>query len=54
MNKIQEIDQEITYWYRERLKLLHPLRQLFWTCMVVLLMIYMTLNRGGLKYHLKS
>lgn len=32
MNKLQEIDQEITYWYRERLKLLHPLRQLFWEC----------------------
>ena len=32
MNKIQEIDQEITYWYRERLKLMHPLRQLFWEC----------------------
>ena len=32
MNKLQEIDQEITYWYRERLKLLQPLRQLFWEC----------------------
>lgn len=32
MNKIQEIDQEITYWYRERLRLVHPLRQLFWEC----------------------
>ena len=32
MNKLQEIDQEINYWYRERLKLLHPLRQLFWEC----------------------
>lgn len=32
MNKLQVIDQEITYWYRERLKYTHPLRQLFWEC----------------------
>lgn len=32
MNKIQEIDRELAYWYRERLKLTHPLRQLFWEC----------------------
>lgn len=29
---LQKINQEIAYWYRERLKLVHPLRQLFWEC----------------------
>lgn len=32
MNRIQQIDQEITALYRERLRILHPLRQLFWEC----------------------
>lgn len=32
MNRLQEIDRERTYWQRERMKLLHPLRQLFWEC----------------------
>lgn len=32
MNKIQLIDREIAYWQRERLKITHPLRQLFWEC----------------------
>ena len=32
MNQLQQIDREIAYWKRERLKLLHPLRQLFWEC----------------------
>ncbi|MCI6473525.1 MAG: TIGR04133 family radical SAM/SPASM protein [Bacteroidales bacterium] len=32
MNRIQEIDREIMRLYRERLKLLHPLKQLFWEC----------------------
>ncbi len=32
MNRLQEIDRELSYWNRERLKLLHPLRQLFWEC----------------------
>jgi len=29
---LQEIDREIAYWKRERLKLTHPLQQLFWEC----------------------
>ena len=29
MNQLQEIDLERAYWQRERLKLTHPLRQLF-------------------------
>lgn len=32
LSKIQEIDREIAYLYREKLKLTHPLRQLFWEC----------------------
>ena len=32
MNKLQSIDREIAYWQRERLKITHPLRQLFWEC----------------------
>ncbi|MBR4365836.1 MAG: TIGR04133 family radical SAM/SPASM protein [Bacteroidaceae bacterium] len=32
MNQLQKIDQEIAYWNRERLRLVHPLRQLFWEC----------------------
>ena len=32
MLPLQQIDREIAYWNRERLKLLHPLRQLFWEC----------------------
>lgn len=31
-SQLQQIDREIAYWKRERLKLLHPLRQLFWEC----------------------
>ena len=30
INKLQEIDREWTYWQRERMKLLHPLKQVFW------------------------
>ena len=29
---LQLIDREIAYWQRERLKITHPLRQLFWEC----------------------
>ena len=32
VTRVQEIDREIAYWKRERLKLTHPLRQLFWEC----------------------
>lgn len=32
MDRLQEIDRELTYWYRERLKVTHPLKQLFWEC----------------------
>ena len=32
MNQLQKIDLERAYWQRERLKLPHPLRQLFWEC----------------------
>ncbi len=32
MNRLQQIDLETAYWQRERLKLTHPLRQLFWEC----------------------
>ena len=32
MNQLQKIDLERAYWQRERLKLTHPLRQLFWEC----------------------
>ncbi len=32
MDKLQTINQEIAYWSRERLKVVHPLRQLFWEC----------------------
>jgi len=32
MDKLQLIEQELAYWNTERLKLLHPLRQLFWEC----------------------
>ena len=32
MDKLQVINQELAYWYRERLKITHPLRQLFWEC----------------------
>jgi len=32
MNRLQYIDREIAYWQRERLKITHPLRQLFWEC----------------------
>lgn len=32
MNRIQEIDQEITRLYRERQAIVHPLRTLFWEC----------------------
>ncbi len=30
MHTLQSIDQELAYWNTERLKLTHPLRQLFW------------------------
>ena len=29
---LQHIDREIAFWQRERLKITHPLRQLFWEC----------------------
>lgn len=32
MDKLREIDRERTYWDTERLKITHPLRQLFWEC----------------------
>lgn len=32
MNELQKIDLERAYWHRERLKLTHPLKQLFWEC----------------------
>lgn len=32
MDELQQIDREIAYWTRERLKRTHPLRQLFWEC----------------------
>lgn len=32
MNNIQEIERELAYWNNERLKHVHPLRQLFWEC----------------------
>ena len=32
MTELQHIDREIAYWQRERLKVTHPLRQLFWEC----------------------
>lgn len=32
MTDLQIIDRELAYWNTERLKLLHPLRQLFWEC----------------------
>lgn len=32
MTKLQHIEQELAYWETERLKLIHPLRQLFWEC----------------------
>lgn len=32
LTRIQQIDREIAYWNKERLKILHPLRQLFWEC----------------------
>lgn len=32
MDKLQKIDLETSYWRRERLKLTHPLQQLFWEC----------------------
>lgn len=32
LTQLQQIDREITFWNKERLKLLHPLRQLFWEC----------------------
>lgn len=28
MNRLQEIDLETAYWRRERMKLIHPLKQL--------------------------
>lgn len=31
-DRLKEIDLEVAYWQRERLKLTHPLRQLFWEC----------------------
>lgn len=32
MNRLQKIDLEAAYWHRERLKMTHPLKQLFWEC----------------------
>lgn len=32
MNRLQKIDLETAYWRRERMKLTHPLQQLFWEC----------------------
>lgn len=32
MTDLQKIDLETAYWYRERLKITHPLKQLFWEC----------------------
>lgn len=32
MNDLQFIDRELAYWNTERLKIVHPLRQLFWEC----------------------
>lgn len=32
MDKLQYIERELAYWNTEKLKLQHPLRQLFWEC----------------------
>ena len=32
MTELQKIDLEMAYWHRQRLKLTHPLKQLFWEC----------------------
>lgn len=32
MDRLQQINLETAYWRRERLKLTHPLQQLFWEC----------------------
>ena len=32
MDRLRQIEREIAYWNTERLKITHPLRQLFWEC----------------------
>ncbi len=32
MDELQKIEQELSYWNTEKLKITHPLRQLFWEC----------------------
>lgn len=32
LTDLQKIERELSYWNRERAKIIHPLRQLFWEC----------------------
>ena len=32
MNRLQYVERELAFWNTEKLKITHPLRQLFWEC----------------------